>query len=160
MQENEQPSRTRRKLEAEALQQLGKQLITVSESDLQRLQLPEQLIEALREARRIHSHNAQKRHLQYIGKLMRDIDPEPVRQYFEAHRLAKNVEVQKHHQLEEMRDTLIIGGEKAVDSFIQDYPGANRKQLCHLVRQANRERASGHPPKSAREIFRYLKGII
>lgn len=160
MQENSHPSKTQRKREAEALQDLGKALIEIAETDLQNMQLPEKLIEALQEARRIQSHNAQKRHLQYIGKLMRDIDPEPVRKYFETRGLEKKREIQRHHDLENLRDTLIDGGENAVNSFIQDHPGANRKQLCHFVRQVHREREAGHPPKSARALFRYLKDIV
>ena len=160
MQDDNLQSKTQRKRDADALQKMGKELIPLAESDWKRMCLPEILIEALHEAKRIHSHNAQKRHLQYIGKLMRDIDPEQAQQFFNTRQLEKNDEVDKHHQLEALRDTLISGGEESVNAFIQDYPTGNKKQLNHFVRQANREREAGHPPKSARALFRYLKTII
>lgn len=159
MQEDYLQSKTQRKREAEALQKMGKDLITLTESDWQQMQLPGNLIEALQEARRIHSNNAQKRHLQYIGKLMRDIDPEPVVHFFNARRAEQRRATQTHHHLEELRDTLIAGGEEAVKRFTRENPGASAKQLNHLVRQANREREAGHPPKSARALFRYLKEL-
>jgi ribosome-associated protein len=160
MQDNNLQSKTQRKRDADALQKLGKELIALAESNWKQMCLPEILIEALQEAKHINSHNAQKRHLQYIGKLMRDIDPEKIQQFFKTLRVEKNYEVEKHHQLEELRDTLISGGEESVNSFIKDYPASNKKQLNHFVRQANREREAGHPPKSARALFQYLKTII
>lgn len=159
MHEENLQSKTQRKREAEALQKMGKDLISLSESDWKLMQLPDNLIEALQEARRIHSNNAQKRHLQYIGKLMRDIDPEPVIHYFNARRAEKNSEIQRHHHLEALRDTLIAGGEAAVKTFTKEHPAASLKQLSHFVRQAHREREAGHPPKSARALFRYLKEL-
>ena len=159
MQDNNIQSKSQRKREADALQKMGKDLIGLSESDWEQMKLPEKLIDALQEARRIHSNNARKRHLQYIGKLMRDIDPEPLRHFFNTRNLEKKQSVQKHHQLEDLRDKLIAGGEEEVNAFAQEHPNANRKQLSHFVRQAVREREAGHPPKSARALFRYLKAL-
>ncbi len=159
MQENNPPSKTQLKREADALRKMGKDLITLSGADWKLMQLPEILIEALEEARQIHSNNAQKRHLQYIGKLMRDIDTAPVKLFFNTRQLDKSRQVQQHHAIEKTRDTLISGGEEAVNSYIQVHPAASKKQLNHFVRQANREREAGHPPKSARALFRYLKEL-
>jgi ribosome-associated protein len=73
------PSKSARKREHLALQKLGEELITLRESDLLSLSLDEELIDAVLEARQIKSHGALRRQKQYIGKIMRQIDPEPVR---------------------------------------------------------------------------------
>jgi len=73
------PSKSARKREYLALQKLGEELITIRESDLQSMPLDEDLLEAIMETRRIKSHGALRRQKQYIGKLMRHVDPEPIK---------------------------------------------------------------------------------
>ncbi len=73
------PSKSARKREYIALQRLGEELLTVKEPDLLGMQLDEELLDAVLEARRIKAHGALRRQKQYIGKLMRNIDPEPIR---------------------------------------------------------------------------------
>jgi ribosome-associated protein len=73
------PSKSARKREYLALQKLGEELITLKESDLEALPLDDNLREAVMEARQIKAHGALRRQKQYIGKLMRHVDPEPIR---------------------------------------------------------------------------------
>lgn len=153
-------SKSRRKREAEAVQQLGQALIEAPESDWQQLGLPERLIDALREAKHIHSHNARKRHLQFIGKLMRDIDAGPVNQYMQQRHQQKKNAAAALHRVEALRDQLIDGNQATIDSLLESHPEASLKQLRHLVRQVHREREAGHAPKSARALFRYLKELL
>ena len=157
--ETTEPSKSQRKREAEALQKLGSELLEAPETDWATLDLPDDLLDALHEARRIHSHGAQKRHLQYIGKLMRGIDPETINNYLQQRRLNKNRAAQAHHALEKLRDRLIAEGEPALTEFMASHPRASAKQVSHFIRQAHREREAGHPPKSARALFRYLKEV-
>jgi ribosome-associated protein len=72
------PSKSARKREYLALQKLGEDLITLRESELLSMPLDEDLLEAVQEARRIKAHGALRRQKQYIGKLMRHVDPEPI----------------------------------------------------------------------------------
>lgn len=151
------PSKSQLKRDAHALQQLGTELLEVPEGTWQALQLPDHLVAALREARRMSSRGARKRQLQYIGKLMRDVDPEPIQQYFEQLRLETRHQARKHHALEDWRDRMIAEGDAAIEEFLESRPTADRRHLRQLVRQAKKEQATDKPPKSSRALFRYIR---
>lgn len=154
------PSKTRLKQEAKDLQDLGAALLEVPESDWLALQLPERLMEALRETRRTPPRGgARKRQLQYVGKIMREMDAQPIRDYFAQRSLNARRQIDAHHQLEQWRDRLIEEGDTAIEEFLQQHAGADRQQLRQLVRQAHRERDQNKPPKSSRALFRYLRDL-
>ena len=153
------PSKSQLKRDAHALQQLGIDLLDIPESDWLTLKLPESLIAALKEAKRMHSRGAHKRQLQFIGKLMRDVDPEPIQQYFEQLRQKTRQQVHKHHELENWRDRLIDEGDPAVEDFLHQNPQADRQHLRQLVRQAKKEQANNKPPKSSRALFKYIREL-
>jgi ribosome-associated protein len=153
------PSKTRLKQDAHELQQLGTDLLEIPESDWLSLQLPDDLISALRETKRIRSRGARKRQLQYVGKLMRGIDPEPIQRYFEQLRLKSRQQAQTHHQLETWRDRLIAEGDPAIEAFLQQHSQADRQHLRQLVRQVRKEREQNKPPKSSRALFRYIREL-
>ncbi len=155
--ENLPPSKTRRKKDADALQQLGTDLLELPETDWTRLSLPESLIDALREMKCIHSRGALKRQRQFIGRLMRDVDPEPIQQHFEQLRQKTRRQVQAHHMLEQWRDRMIEEDDAVIEAYIQENGNADRQHLRQLVRQARKERDLNKPPKSARTLFRYLR---
>ncbi len=151
------PSKSQLKRDAHALQQLGTELLDVPEAAWQALQLPDQLVIALKEAKRIPSRGARKRQLQYIGKLMREVDPEPIQQYFEQLPLETRSQARKHHALEDWRDRMISEGDTAIEEFLGTRPAADRQHLRQLVRQAKKEQATDKPPKSSRALFRYIR---
>lgn len=157
--ENAPPSKSSLKRDAHALQQLGTQLVDLPESVWTMLQLPDSLVAALLEARRLHARGGRKRQLQFIGKLMRDVDPEPIRHYFEQQRLKARKLAQTHHTLEAWRDRLIEEGDTAVEIFLNEHVLADRQHLRQLVRQAKKELAHGKPPKSSRALFRYIRDL-
>ena len=123
------------------------------------LELPASLVAALSEARRLHARGGRKRQLQFIGKLMRDIDPEPIRNYFEQERLKTRKLAQAHHELEAWRDRLIEEGDPAIEAFLEQHAQADRQHLRQLVRQAKKELAHNKPPKSSRALFRYIRDL-
>jgi ribosome-associated protein len=153
------PSKSQLKRDAHALQQLGVALLEVSEDDWAKLQLSASLVAALREAKRISARGARKRQMQLIGKLMRDIDPEPVRQYFEELRLAARRQARQQHELEDWRDRMISDGDSAIDAYMAEHPDADRQHLRQLVRQARKERDGDKPPRSSRALFRYIRDV-
>lgn len=157
--ELEPPSKSRLKRDAHALQQLGTQLVDLQESVWSMLKLPDSLIAALREARRLHARAGRKRQLQFIGKLMRDVDPEPIRDYFEQQRLKTRKLAQAHHELEAWRERLIEEGDPAVETFLEQHAQADRQHLRQLIRQAKKELAQNKPPKSSRALFRYIRDL-
>jgi ribosome-associated protein len=152
------PSKTRRKKEAHELQKLGTELLEVPESEWLRLELPDALMAALKEALHIRSRSGRKRQLQYIGKLMRDINPDPIRAWFEQRRTQGRRMARLHQQLEEWRERLIEEGDDAIENYLQQHD-ADRQQLRQLVRQARKERTLNKPPKASRALFRYLRDL-
>ena len=153
------PSKSQLKRDAKALQQLGVALLDIPEQHWATLQLPDHLVVALRDAKHMPSHGARKRQMQLIGKLMRGIDPEPVRQYFEQLRLAARRQARQQHELEDWRDRMITDGDSVIDAYLAEHPTADRQHLRQLVRQAIKERDTSKPPKSSRALFRYLRDI-
>ena len=153
-------SKSQLKREANAAQQLGQDLVALSQADLENMDLPESLLNALNEARRIKKHGALKRHFQYIGKLMRKIDIEPIKEEYLRLTNHYRQDVKEFHQLEKWRDRLLAEGDKALGDLISEAPHADRQHLRQLMRQAAKETKLNKPPKSAREIFKYLKTLF
>jgi ribosome-associated protein len=153
-------SKSQRKREAHALQALGESLVKLNKSALAQIPLPDDLRNAIDEARRLHQHGALKRQLQYIGKLMRQCDVEPIRTAFEKVTNSFREDVEQHHELEQWRDRLISDGDPALEKLLTEYPEADRQHLRQLIRTAQKETASGKPPKAARELFRYLREVL
>lgn len=153
------PSKSQLKRESLALQDLGAELVKLPESQLAALDLPEKLRDAIELARRITSHGAQKRQRQYIGRLMHDVDAEPIRALLEQLRGSDRVSKARFHETERWRDRLIAEGDTALAEFLERRPTADRQHLRRLVREAAQEAAAGRPPRHARELFRYIQGL-
>jgi ribosome-associated protein len=142
------------------LQALGESLVALNDNQLARIPMPdERLAEAVRETRQIRSNSARKRHLQYIGKLMRDIDPEPIQRALDGLHQQQRKANREFHQLEQLRDEVVRTGISGVEKVLARWPAADRQQLRQLVLQHQRELKAGKPPASARKLFRYLKEL-
>jgi len=152
-------SKTRKKKDMLALQDLGVKLVELNEQQLGTMQLPEPLLAAVREARRLTRHEARRRQMQYIGRLMRDIDPAPIRDRLDEWRGQGREHTAQLHALERWRDEL-LAGDPALERFLREYPGADSQQLRTLIRNARREQGAALPPKSYRELFRVLRDVV
>lgn len=153
-------SKSQRKREAHALQALGESLVKLNKSALNQIPLPDDLRHAIEEAQRLHQHGALKRQLQYVGKLMRQCDVEPIRDAYEKVTHSYREDVQQHHKLEQWREQLLSNGDQALEQLLAEHPDVDRQHLRQLIRTANQETAKGKPPKAARELFRYLRQIF
>jgi len=154
------PSKSQRKREAHALRDLGKALVGLNNAALARIPLPDDLRNAIFEARRIRQRGALKRQLQFIGKLLRGIDEvDAIRQAYEEATHPLRQDVAQHHRLERWRDRLIAEGDAALGDWLAEYPDSDRQHLRQLIRAAEKEKAAGKPPKTARELFRYLNEV-
>lgn len=156
--EFEEKSKSQLKREAHALQDLGELLITLKPAELDGLPLPEALARAIQDAR-IMKRGALKRQRQFIGKLMRDIDPEPIRAAMALRQQQAMDSSRRQHRLEDWRDRLIREGDDVLGAALEEFPQADRQQLRQLIRQARKEAEQDRPPKSARALFRYLRDI-
>ncbi|MBE0510843.1 MAG: ribosome-associated protein [Gammaproteobacteria bacterium] len=152
-------SKSQLKRESEALQVLGEALVALPDSKLARIPMPERLADAVAEARRIHAHGGRKRQLQYIGKIMRSIEAEPIQQALDALENEGARQNARFHRLEQWRDRLIAEGDGLIGELLEEYPQADRQHLRQLIRNAQREQAKNQVPKSARELFRYLREL-
>lgn len=158
--EQQRLSKSARKREAASLQELGVKLSALPDQEIKDLELPENLFIALRALRRLPSHGAQVRQRQYIGKLMREIDPEPVLAKLAERKQRHDLEIRHFQQIERWRDRLLSDDTAAVDEFLHEVPSADRATLVRLIEKAGRERAEQRSPVGARELFAYLRQML
>jgi len=151
-------SKTQRKKEMHELQALGAELVELSESQLATLSLPQDLAAAVREAQRITSHEAKRRQMQYIGRLMREVDAEPIRERLAAIIGHSAQETARYRRLEALRERL-LGDDAALTEYLASHAGADSQELRALIRNARREQKEGRPPRAYRELFRVLKAL-
>jgi ribosome-associated protein len=157
---SERPSKSELKRESHALKDMGERLTQLSPDQLARMPLPENLREAVDEGRRIRQPGAKKRQLQYIGKLMRTLDAEPIREALAELDLKSARSAARHHQAERWRERLLEDGDAALSELVAEYPQADRQQLRQLARNAIKEQRQNRPPQSARALFRYLRELL
>ena len=153
-------SKTQRKKECDALQKLGEELTTLKDSELESFDLSDELLAAIRESRKIRQRGALKRHRQYIGRLMRDIDPEPVAQQLEKLRHKDDLNNAAFKRLEKWREQMMDEGDKAINEIVNELPGADRQHLRQLIRKAQKEQQENKPPVAFRQIFKYLRELL
>lgn len=153
------PSKTRRKQQMHALQDLGEELVGLSKERLSQLVLPERLLIEVREAQRITTHEGRRRQMQFLGKLMRDAEPgmvEAIRERLDAWKGLSRAETARMHAMERWRDRL-VADDAALTEFIQLHAGVDAQALRNLIRNARKEHAAGKPPRAYREIFRIVR---
>jgi ribosome-associated protein len=141
------------------LQHLGEQLTHLNAAQLAELDLPEKLLDAIREYQRIHAFGAQKRQRQYIGKLMREVEPAPIIAKLEIWSGASREHTAWLHRVERWRERL-LAEEAALTELLAAHPDVDAQRLRALIRNAHKEREQNKPPKSYREIFQLLKEIL
>ena len=151
------------KRESEALQELGEELLTLRSDLMAPLELPDKLLEALADARRISNFEGRRRQMQFIGKLMRKLDDEvieAIRAALQVQRDGSASELAALHQAEHWRERLLAEGDVALAELLDEYPEADRQQLRTLVRNALAEKAKNKPPRAFRELFRELREVL
>ncbi|MGF1752497.1 ribosome-associated protein [Vibrio makurazakiensis] len=151
-------SRTEMKEDMEALQVLGEELVQLKPSVLEKFPLSEEMAIAIKDAQRF-KNEAKRRQLQYIGKLMRSVDPEPIQLALDKIRNKHSQATAELHKLEQMRDRIVAEGDTAIAEVMEAHPEADRQRLRQLARQANKEKKANKPAKAFREIFQILKEL-
>ena len=149
-------SRTKKKEHVEELQKLGAALVTLAPAQLEALAIPAILLAAVLEAQRITSHEAKRRQLQFIGKVMRKIDAEPVRAALATVAGQSAAARAQQKRLESWRERL-IGDDSALTAYANEHPDADVQALRALIRNARKEIAESKPPRAQRELFRLIR---
>jgi ribosome-associated protein len=159
-------SRAKLKAESDALQKLGVQLLDLPESRLKKLDLPEKLFDAVQEAKRISNFEGKRRQMQYIGKLMRKVDPAPIEAAVTAAKKGSATETLMLHRAEKWRDDL-IAVDGAFQQWMNEFPETDTQHLRSLIRQAKKaivpDAGAGEAQRQAktyREIFQLVKAAL
>lgn len=153
------PSKTKIKKQMLELQDLGKTLTGLSKEKLRELDLPENLLEAITEYKRMTKFGALNRQLQFIGRLMRDVEPAPIQARLDAWNGVSRQHTAWLHQVENWRDRLLEQPE-ALTELLAAHPNADAQHLRTLIRNAQKEKELLKPPKSYRELFQVLRDVI
>lgn len=152
-------SKSEIKRDAEDLKQLGEKLVNLTKANLTKVPLDDSLKDAIELAQRLQKE-ARRRQLQYIGKLLRSIDAEPIREALEKIENKHNQQQAMLHKLEILRDELVAKGDTALTDLLNEHPSADRQQLRNLIRAAQKEKEQNKPSKAYREIYQILKTLI
>jgi len=115
------------------------------------------MLAAVEEMGRIRANEARRRHMQYVGRVMRSEDIAGIEAAFQAMAQEEDIRNREFHLLEQTRDRLINEGDVLLGEVLADYPDLDRQTLRQLIRNARRERDAGKPPASARKLFRLLR---
>ena len=152
-------SKSEIKRDAEDLKQLGEKLVNLTKANLTKVPLDDSLKDAIELAQRLQKE-ARRRQLQYIGKLLRSIDAEPIREALEKIENKHNQQQAMLHKLEILRDELVTKGDAALTDLLNEHPSADRQQLRNLIRAAQKEKEQNKPSKAYREIYQILRALI
>jgi len=154
------PTKTELKRQAHAVQDLADRLIDAPTSVFAGLDLPEKLVDAIALARRITSRAALLRQRQFVAKLMRGIDPEPIRAALDSAADAARQDAARFRRAERWRDRLVAGGEPAIAEFAAERPAVDRQEIARLVSAAVAERKSGTAAGAGRRLFRRVQDAL
>jgi ribosome-associated protein len=152
---DDRPSKSHLKREMHARQALGKKLVDLNGVQLGRMELPEGLLAAIRETQRISGHEARRRQLQYVGKLMRNVDFAALQAAYDDLTGATRESVALMHRCERLRDQL-MEDDTALGDFIAQHPGVDIQWLRTKVRAARQERSAERAPRQSRELYKWL----
>ncbi len=152
------PSKTKQKVVMHELRDLGAELVELSVGQLKRINLPENIFDAVRECQKITAHGARRRQIQYLGKLMRSVDDEPIRAGLALLRGESSAETARLHRLERLRVRL-LEDEAVLTEIAAQWPGVDLQHLRTLRRNALKEKENNKPPKNFRAIFQILQEL-
>lgn len=152
-------SKTKRKQQMHELQDIGEELVELSKEALSKIPMSEDLLDAIKEYKRLNAHEARRRQMQFIGKIMRKEDTAPIREKLEQIRGSSTAATALLHRIERYR-TAMIDKDEAITQFLSDFPHASVQELRTLVRNTRKEAEQAKPPKSFRELFQFIKAVL
>jgi ribosome-associated protein len=152
--DGELPSRNQLKKQMQDLQELGEALAALPADRLDALKIEDRLRDAIAELHRTRSFEGKRRQVQYIGKLMKFEDAEPLKEAVASYRVGSARDTLAMHQAEYWRDQLLADDE-ALANWLKEYPKTDVQQLRSLVRSARKEKLE---PGARRDLFQMVKG--
>lgn len=152
-------SKTRLKKLMTELQAMGEELAELSPDKLSTIEMPQRLLEAVLELKRTRSHEGRRRQLQYVGKMMRLADAEPIREALAAFKIGHAKDSLDLHRAERWRAELMADDE-ALTRWVNEHPGSDIQQLRNLVRAARKDAAAAPEQRNGRgfrELYQFVK---
>lgn len=159
------PSKTELKRESTELQDLGEALLTLRPELLASLDLPEKLLDAVAQARTITAFEGRRRQIQFIGKLMRQVDAAPIRAAIEEQHSGSAHDTMALHLAEQWRNDL-VADDGALERWVAAHADTDAQQLRSLIRQARKDAKPERPGeaprhgKAYREIFQLVREVL
>jgi ribosome-associated protein len=150
-------SKSQVKREMTALQKLGEQLVDMNDKQLATIPLDDNLLNAIHEARKMPQREARRRHLQFIGKLMRAAEHEAIQEAVDRLQDKSDQYIHLQHKIERYRDLLLENDQQIFQNLINQCPGIDVQHLRQLVRSAQKEKEENKTPASARKLFAYIR---
>lgn len=153
------PSKSQVKRECQHLQDIGDEIVKLNSEDLDSLDLPDELREAILTAQKIKSRSGLKRQRQYIGKLLRGCDSNAIEYQLRKIQHRHDTNTAQFKRLEKWRDRLIDSDKEVLGEIINRYPDIDRQHINQLIRTAHRENQQNKPPAASRKLFKYLREL-
>ena len=153
------PSKSQLKRDSQHMIDVGEEILKLSREDIQSLQLPDELNDAVSTALKIKSRSGLKRQRLYIGKLLRTMDSEDIETQLKNIQHRHDTNTAHFKRLEKWRDSLIDNDKTTLDRVISHYPEIDRQHINQLVRAAHREKQQDKPPAASRKLFKYLREL-
>ncbi len=156
----DEPSKSQRKREMQALQDLGRQLAKLKPEQIKDAPVEQRLVDEILEYQSISSHEAQRRQMQFIGKLMRSVDAEAVETFIARFRADSDHHLQRHHEVEQWRDAMLNGGNDALTDFVGQHPATNVQHLRQILRAAHKDLKDNKNRGASKKLYREIKAIL
>jgi len=153
------PSKSQLKRESHHLIDVGEEILKLCKEDIQSLDLPDEIEEAVATALKIKSRSGLKRQRQYIGKLLRAIDSEAIEARLNKIQHRHDINTAQFKRLEKWRDELINNNKNTLNEIISRFQGIDRQHINQLIRAANQEKKQNKPPAASRKLFKYLRDL-
>lgn len=153
------PSKTAKKKELLNVQALAAEIIALTDGELKTMPFEPEIRREIDMARKLSSRGAKKRQLLFLSKKLRDEDLPIIRKAIALLKVGKSADTARFHELEVLRDQLLVGGSEVVEKIIQKFPAADGKQLAKLQGDGQREQSPASKVATARLIFRYLRKV-
>ena len=153
------PSKSQIKRECHHLQDIGEEILKLNPEDINSLELPDELAQAVATALKIKSRSGLKRQRQYIGKLLRATDSAEIESRLRKIQHSHDTNTAQFKRLERWRDQLIDNDKDTLNEIISRFPDIDRQHINQLIRTAHQQKKQNKPPAAARKLFKYLREL-
>jgi ribosome-associated protein len=152
-------SKTELKKDSKKIQQFGREISELTINNIEAFKFPVNIYEATIDLKNLKSNSAKKRQVQYLGKLLREIDLADAFITMKQLKVSSQKEIQRNHIIEGWRDKLLINND-SITEFVDVYPQIDKQSLRQTISNAQKEKKDSKPPKYSKQLFKLIKNIV